>query len=483
MAEYDFDIGVIGGGAAGLTVASGAAQLGVKTVLVERGASLGGDCLHTGCVPSKTLIRTAEIYHDMRHAARFGLPEVNVPPVDMGSVNGRIREVIEAIQEHDSEERFCGLGVKVVFGEARFVDEHMIDCSGKRLSARSWVLATGSSPAVPPIDGLADVSYLTNEDLFSLEKLPSSLAIIGGGPIGCEMAQAFTRLGTTVTIVQRNSQLLPVEDEDMAEVVRAALAAEGVKVELSAATTAVRRVNGEMEVEFARTGRSHTVRAEQLLVAAGRMPRVEGLGLENCGVELAGRGIKVDARLRTTQKHIFACGDVLGRYLFTHAAGYEGSIVLSNVVFHLPRKADYTRLPWCTYTDPELASVGMNEKRALEAGVEYSVFEELFTNNDRARAEGRIEGKVKLILDHKEKPLGAQIVGPHAGELLGQWATALGGGVKLSAMASMVMPYPTLGEINKRVAGRVLSPKLFSPMVRKTLSFLFDYKGRACTLD
>jgi pyruvate/2-oxoglutarate dehydrogenase complex dihydrolipoamide dehydrogenase (E3) component len=419
----------------------------------------------------------------MRRAACYGLPEVDLPPVDMASVNGRIREVIAAIQEHDSEERFCGLGVKVLFGEARFEDEHVIDCSGERLSARCWVLAMGSAPSIPPIDGLADVDYLTNEDLFSLDRLPGSLAVIGGGPIGCEMAQAFARLGTRVTIVQRNCQLLPVEDEDMADVVRAALMAEGVKVELCAATTGVRRVNGEVEVEFSRTGRSHTVRAEQLLVAAGRMPRVERLGLENCGVELAGRGVKVDARLRTTRKHIFACGDVTGRHQFTHAAGYEGSIVLSNAVFKLPRKADYTWLPWCTYTDPELASVGMNEKRAVEAGLEYTTFEEPFADNDRARAEGRFEGKVKLVLDHREKPLGAQIIGLHAGELAGLWTTALSGGVKLSALASAVMPYPTLGEINKRVAGRVLSPKLFSPMVRKTLSFLFDYKGRACTLD
>lgn len=483
MAEYDYDIGVIGGGAAGLTVASGAAQLGVRTVLIERGASLGGDCLHFGCVPSKTLIRTAAVYHDMRRAACYGLPEVDMPPVDMASVNTRIREVINAIQAHDSEERFCGLGVKVLFGDVHFEDEHVVDCSGKRISARFWVLATGSSPAAPPIDGLADVDYLTNEDLFNLERLPGSLTIIGGGPIGCEMAQAFTRLGSRVTIVQRNCQLLPVEDEDMADVVRVSLEAEGVSVELCATATGVRRVNGEVEVEFTRTGRPHTVRAEKLLVAAGRMPRVAGLGLENCGVELAGRGVKVDTRLRTTQKHIFACGDVLGRYLFTHAAGYEGSIVLSNAIFRLPRKVDYTLLPWCTYTDPELASVGMNEKRAVKAGVEYSVYEEPFADNDRARAEGRIDGKVKLILDHRDKPLGAQIVGLHAGELAGQWTTALGGGVKLAAMASTVMPYPTLAEINKRVAGRVLSPKLFSPMVRKTLSFLFDYKGRACTLD
>jgi pyruvate/2-oxoglutarate dehydrogenase complex dihydrolipoamide dehydrogenase (E3) component len=483
MAEYDYDIGVIGGGAAGLTVASGAARFGLRTVLIERGPKLGGDCLHTGCVPSKTLIRTAAVRHEMRCAARYGLPSVDIPPVDMAAVNARIREVVGKIQEHDSEKRFCGLGVKVMFGEARFADGHAVDCSGERVSAGTWVLATGSAPAVPPIDGLADVDYLTNEDLFALDRLPASLAILGGGPIGCEMAQAFARLGTRVTIVQRNCQLLPVEDEDMAGVVRASLEAEGVSVELCAAVTGARQVDGEVEVGFARTGRRHSLRAEKLLVAAGRVPRVDGLGLENCGVELQGRGIKVDGRLRTTRKHIFACGDVLGRYLFTHAAGYEGSVVLSNAVFRLPRKADYTWLPWCTYTDPELASVGLNEKRAADAGMEYSVWEEPFADNDRALAEGRPEGKIKLILGRRDKPLGVQIAGFHAGELAGQWTTALNGGVGLSRLASTVMPYPTLAEINKRVAGSVLAPRLFSPRVRKALTFLFDYKGRACALD
>lgn len=483
MAEYDYDIGVIGGGAAGLTVASGASQLGAKTVLIERSPKLGGDCLHTGCVPSKTLIRTAAVRHEMRNAARYGLPGMELPPVDMGAVNGRIREVIEAIQVHDSEERFCSLGVKVLFGEASFEDDHVVDCSGTRVSAKYWVLATGSAPSAPPVDGLADVPYLTNEALFSLDRLPSSLAVIGGGPIGCEMAQAFARLGSEVTILQRNRQLLPAEDEDMAGIVRAALESEGIRVETGAAPASVRNVPGGVEIDCVRDGEPFTVRAEKLLVAAGRAARVAGLNLENCGVEYDARGVKVDGRLRTSQKHIFAAGDVLGRHRFTHAAGYEGSIVISNVIFRLPRKTDYTWLPWCTYTDPELASVGMNEKRASEAGEEYSVWAEPFEDNDRARAEGDVRGKVKLILDRREKPLGVQIAGPHAGDLAAQWVTALNSGVGVSSLASAVQPYPTLAEINKRVAGRVLSSKLFSDKVRKTLGFLFDYKGRACTLD
>ena len=421
MAEYDYDIGVIGGGAAGLTVASGASQLGAKTVLIERESQLGGDCLHTGCVPSKTLIRTAGVYHRMQHADRFGLPNVDVPPVDMAKVNARIKSVIDTIQEHDSEERFCSLGVKVLFGEAAFEDDHVVDCSGTRISARFWVIATGSSPAVPAVPGLADVDFLTNENLFGLEALPKSMIVLGGGPVGCEMAQAFNRLGSEVRILQRNCQLLPAADEDMAAVVLEALKNEGVTVDLCAATSAVRRASGGVEVEYACDGETCVVQAEKMLVAAGRSPNVDGLKLENCGVEYDRKGVKTDNRLRTSRKHIFAAGDVLGRHQFTHAAGYEGGIVIANTVFRLPRKADYTWLPWCTYTDPELAGVGLGEKQAKMQGLEYSVWEEPFADNDRALAEGAGAGKIKLILDRKEKPLGVQVVGIHAGELAGEW--------------------------------------------------------------
>lgn len=483
MAEYDYDLGVIGGGAAGLTVASGAAQLGVKTVLLEREPKLGGDCLHTGCVPSKTLIKSAAVYHQMRHASSYGLPRVDLPPVDFALVAERIRSVIDTIQVHDSEERFCGLGVKVEYGEASFIDDHAVEVSGKRISAKSWVITTGAKPAPLPVPGLSEVDYLTNETVFSLDRLPSSLIVLGGGPIGCEMAQSFARLGSTVHILQRNCQLLSKEDGDMAEIVMNALTEEGVSIELCAETKSVKQVGDRVEVEYDCDGKTCRISASHLLVAAGRAPQVDGLKLENAGVEYDRRGIKVDKRLRTSCKHIFAAGDVIGNYQFTHAAGYEGGIVISNAVFHLPRKVDYTWLPWCTYTDPELASVGMNEKAAQKAGIEYTVWEEPFADNDRVVTEGGSEGKIKLLLDKSEKPLGVQIVGPHAGELAAEWIALLNGKVGLSKLASSVHPYPTVGEINKRVAGKVLSQKLFSDKVRKTLSFIFDYKGRACSLD
>lgn len=483
MSKYDYDIGVIGGGAAGLTVAAGASQLGVRTLLVEKETRLGGDCLHYGCVPSKTLIKTASVYHSMRHAEKYGLPKVNVPPVDYARVAERIQSVIDVIQVHDSEERFCRLGVRVVFGEASFIDDHEIECDGSRYSAKFWVIATGSSPSHPPVPGLDAVDYWTNMDLFSLSQLPSSLVVLGGGPIGCEMAQSFARLGTQMTVLQRSGQILSAEDEDMAAVVENRLRSEGVSIELNASAQQVRTKSSGVVIEYEQRGVSKTVEADHILVAAGRSPNVDGLRLENCGVEFDKRGVKTDKRLRTSQSHVFAAGDVLGKYQFTHAAGYEGSIVISNTVFRLPRKVDYTWLPWCTYTEPELASVGMNSKRAAENGIEHTQWVESFADNDRAQAEGEPEGRIKLVLDSREKPLGVQITGVHAGELASEWVAALNAKTGLSTLASAIHPYPTVGEINKRVAGKVLSEKLFSDKVRKTLAFIFDYKGRACTLD
>ncbi len=480
MATYDYDLGVIGGGAAGLTVAAGAAQLGARVLLVEKDGRLGGDCLHYGCVPSKTLIKTARVYHLVRNARRYGLPEASVGPVEFRAVAERIRGVIATIQRHDSEERFCGLGVRVAYGEPGFVDEHEVSWGQGRASAAKWVLATGSSPAVPEVPGLREAGYLTNRELFSLGALPASLVVLGGGPIAIEMAQAFCRLGSRVTVVQRSGQILSREDRDMAEAVQAALEGEGVSFLLEASVKEVRRAGGLKEVVVVRAGREEVVRAADILVALGRRANVEGLRLENAGVAVGKKGVTVDARLRTSAKHIFAAGDVTGEHQFTHAAGYEGGVVVANAVFRLPRKADYTWLPWCTYADPELASIGLNESRAHAAGHEIRVVTEEFRGNDRALAEGESAGKLKLVLDEKERPLGVQILGLHAGELLGEWSAVLSGGVKLTGLAGAVHAYPTLAEISKRVAGTYLSDKIFSDKVRKILHLLFQTKGRAC---
>lgn len=484
MANYDFDIGVIGSGAAGLTVTAGAAQAGAKTLLVEKEKELGGDCLHYGCVPSKTLIKTAHVYHLMKNSKEFGLPGVELPPVDYREVAKRIQSVISTIQEHDSEERFCKLGAKVEFGEPIFVDEHSIRLNGETISAKNWVLATGSSPGIPPIDGLDSTPYITNKEIWSLDHLPESLIILGAGPIAIEMAQAFGRLGSKVTVVQRSDQILSKEDKDMADTVMEVLQSEGVTFYLNSSVMSVRDLGSEREVVMRNSaGKTTELRGEQILVAMGRRANVEGLGLEGLGVEFSGKGIQVDNRLRTKQKHIYAAGDVTGQYQFTHAAGYEGGIVFTNAIFHLPRKVDYTFLPWCTFTDPELASIGMNEKAAEAAGIEYSVWTEEFKDNDRSLAEGERVGTIKMILDGKEKPIGVQILGPQAGELLSEWVAVLNGKMKLSTLASAVHPYPTLGEINKRVAGTFFSPKIFSDRVKKGLKLFFNLKGRACGDD
>jgi len=482
MVEYDYDIGIIGGGAAGLTVASGATQLGAKTLVVEKEEALGGDCLHYGCVPSKTLIKTAHVYHLMKSGPEFGLP-ANIPPsVDFREVSNRIKSVISIIQKHDSVERFCKLGAMVEFGTPEFIDEHTINLGSRSISARIWVVATGSSPTVPSIEGLDATPYLTNRDIFYLDKLPGSMIILGAGPIATEMAQAFCRLGTRVTVIQRSGQILSKEDRDMADIVKQMMETEGVDFQMNVSLVLVRDLGNEREVVVKdASGETRTFVAEEILVALGRSPNVEGLGLEKIDVPFDGKGIKVSSYLKTSHKHIYAAGDVIGGYQFTHVAGYEGGVVLSNAVFHLPRKTNYMYVPWCTYTHPELASIGMNEKTAQKAGIDYTLFQEEFSNNDRGLAEGESTGRIKLLLDKKEKPLGVQILGPYAGDLLSEWVAIMNGKVGLSKIASAIHPYPTLGEINKKVVGTVFAPKIFSSTVKKGLKFFFSFKGRACS--
>ncbi len=478
MAQFDYDIGILGGGAAGLTVASGAAQLGARTVLIEKEKELGGDCLHFGCVPSKTLIKSAKVRYLMQNAQKFGLPQVDLPPVDFKQVADRIRSVVARIQKHDSVERFNKLGAEVLFGDPVFSDEHTITLGSKRISAKTWVVATGSSPAIPPVDGLDGVPYLTNKEIFYLDHLPESLIILGAGPIAAEMAQAFNRLGCRVTVLQRSNQILSKEDNDMADHVQAAMEREGVVFHLGCRLVSAQDIGNSRQVVITNSeGQLLTIEGAEILVALGRRVNVAGLGLEDIDLDFSGKGIDVDDRLRTNHKHIFAAGDVIGGYQFTHAAGYEGGIVVSNAVFHLPRKVNYTRMPWCTYTGPELASIGLNEKAAGKAGIDYTVWEENFADNDRALAEGETEGMIKLILSKKEKVLGVQVLGLHAGDLLGEWVAVLGAGMKLSHLAGSIHPYPTLAEINKRVVGKVFSEKIFSDRVKTALKLFFRYRG------
>jgi len=494
--RHDVDLLVIGGGAAGLTAAAGAGRFGARVVLAEREPTLGGDCLHHGCVPSKTLLATARARHTMRRAAFFGLPAPELEPVDFAAVARRIREVQAVIQRHDSPQRFASLGVDVRFGPARFCDEHTVDIDGRRVSAARILVATGSSPQVPPLPGLDTVPFLTNRELFSLDALPASLLVLGGGPMACEMAQAFARLGAQVTMVLRGPRILPRDDADMAGVVHAALAADGVRV-LAGATVKMLRpvaaagggserkgeagtgVEAELEVPLGEGRGQLVVRADRLLAALGRTPQTDGLDLAAAGVVTARHGgITVDRRMRTSQPHIFAAGDVTGDWQFTHAAGHEAGVVVANAVLRLPRRANHARMPWCTFTDPELASAGCNERMAAERGLPVDVHVEAFAANDRALAEGTPEGRLKLVLRKgSNKVIGVQAVGPHAGEVLNEWVAVLGGGVRLSALAGAVHPYPTLGEISARAAGNVVSRVLFSAGARRLLRLLFGYRG------
>ena len=452
MREIRCDLCVIGAGSGGLSVAAGAAQMGADTVLIERGA-MGGDCLNTGCVPSKTLLA----------AAKRG------PAVDFAEVHARVRGVIAAIAPHDSQERFEGLGVRVLRESARFVGPSAVEAGGMLVRARRFVLATGSRAAVPPVPGLDAVPFRTNETLFERTALPAHLLVLGGGPIGVEMAQAFRRLGARVTVVEK-AALLPKDDPELVEVVRRRLAAEGVEVIEGTGAAGVERV-GEGVAVALDDGRR--VEGSDLLVAAGRAPNVEGMGMEAAGIAFGKRGVEVDARLRTTNRRVFAVGDVTGGPAFTHVAGQHASVVIRNALFRLPARVDYGALPWVTYTDPELAQVGMTEAAARERfGDRVRVLRASFAENDRARTEGEAEGLVKLVIGRRGRVLGAGIVGANAGEQIALWCLVVAKRMSVGDVAGLTLPYPTLAEAGKRAAGSFYTPTLFGERTRRLVRFL-----------
>jgi pyruvate/2-oxoglutarate dehydrogenase complex dihydrolipoamide dehydrogenase (E3) component len=464
------DICVIGAGSAGLSVAAGAAQMGARTVLIEA-AKMGGDCLNTGCVPSKSLIAAARAAATIRHADRFGV-QAGEPCVDFGAVNRHVHDVIAAIAPHDSVERFTGLGCTVIQARARFLDDRTVEADGQRIQARRFVVATGSRAGVPPIPGLDGVPFFTNETLFDNSRLPGHLLVIGGGPIGCEMAQAHRRLGAGVTVLDRGN-VLPKDDPELVAVVRNALLADGIELMENAQIRRVERRDDGLAVVAGEGAQERAIEGSHLLVAAGRRPNVDDLGLEAAGVRYTPRGIEVDARLRTSNRRIFAAGDVAGGYQFTHLAGYHAGIVLRNALFRLPSKADTRALPWVTYTDPELAHVGLTEAQAREAhGKAVRVLRAEFAGNDRAQAERATEGLIKVVVGKRGHVLGASIVGAHAGELILPWVLAIGQRLKIGALAGVIAPYPTLSEISKRAAGSYYTPTLFGPRTRALVRLL-----------
>lgn len=466
------DICVIGAGSGGLSVAAGASQMGASTALIERG-KMGGDCLNYGCVPSKALLAAGHAAQAVRGGGRFGV-RAAAPAIDSGGVYGHVRGTIAAIAPNDSVERFEGLGVTVIQSSARFTGPREIAADGTRITARRIVIATGSSPVVPPVAGLGDVPYLTNETIFDLGQVPAHLIVIGGGPVGIEMAQAHRHLGARVTVVEMFS-ILASDDPELVDVVRARLAGEGIDLREGVTVARVEKAGNGVAVVIAGNDAEDRVQGSHVLIAAGRRPNVGGLDLEKAGIAYSPAGIQVDARLRTTNRRVFAIGDVAGGYQFTHMAGYHAGIVLRNALFRLPAKVDTHAVPWVTYTAPELAQVGLTEDRARKQAGDIRVLRWPFAENDRARAERETDGLVKVITTPRGRILGAGIVGAHAGELIHAWVLAIGQKIKIGAVAGMIAPYPTLGEANKRAAGSFYTPALFGERTKRIVRFLSHF--------
>jgi len=466
--SIETDICVIGGGSGGLVVAAGASQMGAKTVLVER-AKMGGDCLNYGCVPSKALIAAGQAAQTARSAGPFGVDAA--PTVDFGRVHNHVKDVIARIAPHDSVARFEGLGVEVVQAAARFVSPGEIEADGQRIRARRFVVATGSRPMVPPIPGLDGVTYFTNETIFDNTELPDHLIIVGGGPIGMELAQAHRNLGARVTVIEMFT-VLGADDPELVRITADCLRRQGIEILENTKVASVGGSRAGVTVNISQNDQVSEITGSHLLIAAGRKPNVEDLDLDAAGIKTGPGGIIVDRRLRTSNRKVFAIGDVTGGLQFTHVAGYEAGIVLRNALFRLPAKADYSAVPWVTYTDPELAQVGLTEAVARTKHGNIRVLRWPFAENDRAHAERREDGLAKVITTKRGHILGACIVGPNAGDLIQPWTLAVQNKLKVGDMAGFIAPYPTLGEVSKRAAGSYYTNSLFSERTRRIVRFL-----------
>ncbi|MGC6516513.1 MAG: dihydrolipoyl dehydrogenase family protein [Candidatus Puniceispirillaceae bacterium] len=455
------DICIIGAGSGGLSVAAGAAQMGAKTVLFEKGA-MGGDCLNTGCVPSKALLAAGKLAHYGKGHDEMGIS--GKTSVDFAKVKAHVQDVIAGIAPHDSVERFTSLGVTVISEEASFASDKEVVSASYRVRARYFVIATGSSAFVPPIDGLSDVPFWTNETIFTATDQPTHLAIIGGGPIGMEMAQAHQRLGSKVTVLQ-GDRIMNRDDISLTTKLRDKLTSEGITIIEHCTVSSVSEKSGKITLKLAD---GQKITASHLLVATGRKPNVSGLKLDSAGIATNKRGIITDTRLRSSKKHIFAIGDVAGRHQFTHMAGYHAGIIIRNMLFKLPARISDKAVPWVTYTDPELAHVGLGEEEAIDQFGKHNitVLEWSLAENDRARAERRTEGLIKVVTTKKGHIVGASILAPAAGEMIAAWSLAISSGLKIGAMAGFIAPYPTYGEASKRVAGSFYTDKLFSARTR-----------------
>jgi pyruvate/2-oxoglutarate dehydrogenase complex dihydrolipoamide dehydrogenase (E3) component len=460
-----YDVVVIGAGAGGLTAAGGPAMFGLKSALIEEG-EMGGDCLNSGCVPSKALIAAAARAWEAERGKRLGVT-LSPPKVDFAAVRAHVKAAIETIAPVDSQERFEGMGVAVFRGRGKLIDDRTVEVNGQHLKAKRIVIATGSRPRIPDIPGLGDVPYLTNESLFDLNALPVHLAILGGGSIGMEMAQAFRRLGAQVTVIEQ-AMPFPRDDREAAELVIQSLRDEGVVIHAGVGVLSVAQSDAGVLINL---DDGACVEASHLLISAGRTPNVEGLGLESAGVQVGRDGIIVDARRRTTNKRIFAVGDCREGPRFTHASGNDGSIVTMNIALGFPAKADFRALPWVSYTDPELAQIGLTEAAAREKLGSVDVTRQDFSHNDRAIAEGETTGFLKMIR-HKGKVVGVTIVGRHAGDMLLPWSMVIKGKASTFELGGAIIAYPARNDLSKAVAFAAHEPTVFGPWSQRWARFL-----------
>lgn len=472
-----YDLIVIGGGSAGLVAAGGAAILGAKVALIEKNL-LGGDCLYTGCVPSKALITSAKFAHHMREAERYGFQKIEPRFIreSFASITGRVRDVIEVIEHHDSPEVFTAMGVEVVFGDPRFINPNEIEVrlkenAGHRaMKSKRFCIATGSRPAVPPIEGLADAGFITNEQVFDLKELPKRLIVLGAGPIGLELGQAFARLGSQVTLVEMADRVLNNEDPEVSELMETVFRAEGIEVFTSTKAVKARRSeDGSKVLSAERGGQTIQIAADEILVAAGRRPNVEGLGLEKAGVVADRNRIETNSYLQTSRRHIFAAGDVTGHFQFTHMADHEAQVVIQNVFLPWPfrKKPDFRAVPWATFTEPEVARVGMLEAEALtEFPNRVKTYTIAFSDNDRAQTESSTDGFAKIVT-RKGRIVGATLVGKNAGELIHEFVWAVSQRMKVTNLNQIIRIYPTLAKITQAVGTEATLEQLRSAFVQK----------------
>jgi len=458
-----YNLVIIGAGSAGLVATSGASQIGAKVAIIEK-SFLGGDCLVTGCVPSKAIIGSAHVAAAVRDAAEYGVVVPDGVTTDFSQVMRRLRGVRASIGPHDSAKRFADMGADVYFGTGKFIGPNKIEVAGQVLEFDKALIATGSSARHLPIPGLADTGYITNESVFNLQTQPKSLAVIGAGPIGSELSQSFQRLGTQVTLIDLSDHILAREDADAAALVQKSLLKDGVQLVLGAKTESVEAVDGGKRINYDQNGQKGSVVVDEILLAVGRQPNVNGLGLENVGVEFDKRGVKVDDNLRTTNPDIFAAGDVAVPYQFTHVAGHSGAIVVQNALLPLPkRKFSSLIIPWATFTDPEVAHVGMYPRDAAEKGVEIDTYQVDMDHVDRALTEGDTSGFIKV---HTKKGtgtiVGATIVGATAGEMISEITMAMKHKINLGSLSSVIHPYPTQAEAINKVANEYNKTRLGS---------------------